>query len=204
MVAFSSASPFPASLSFSPIAFHSFLFSSCSPPLPFLPLFAFVFRVLRKSSLLSFLAPFHDPFHIFFISPYDHLLLPLFHHPASPSHTLLPMSCTRTPGPASAAGCVVLVEKSLSLPGPTSTWDLFCHSVPFICWLKLEAYGNKGTQITHMILPPPPFRPWVGAEGCLHPCPALTTLAAFDNGSCLQYLVLALCKMGAVLQTAWV
>lgn len=136
----------------------------------------------------------------YFFHFFHHLLLPLFHHPASPSHTLLP----HAPGPASAAGCVVLVEKSLSLPGPTSTWDLFCHSVPFICWLKLEAYGNKGTQITHMILPPPPFRPWVGVEGCLHPCPALTTLAAFDNGSRLQYLVLALCKMGAVLQTAWV
>lgn len=29
-------------------------------------------------------------------------------------------------------------------------------------------------------------------------------LVAFDKGSCPQYFVLAFCKMGAVLQTAWV
>lgn len=90
MVAFSSASPFPALFSFSPVAFHSFLFSSCSPPPPLLPLFAFVLCVLRKSSLLSFLLPFLDAFHISFLSPYDHLLLPLFPPPHAPFTHLLP------------------------------------------------------------------------------------------------------------------
>lgn len=126
MVAFSSASPFPALLSFSPVAFHSFLFSSCSPPLPSLPLFAFVLCVLRKSSLLSFLMPFLDPFHISFISPLF-TALPALHTPSSPCPVLGHLA------PASPAGCVVLVEKPLSLPGPTSTWELFLQSVSFIC-----------------------------------------------------------------------
>ena len=41
------------------------------------------------------------------------------------------------------------------------------------------------------------------AEGCLHPWPAPTELVAFDKGCCPQYLVLAFCKMGTVLLTAW-
>lgn len=86
-------------------------------------------NLLSSLSLCHFLILF-----IFFSFPLmTTCLLPSSHHPASSSYTFFPMSCTRTPAPASTTGCVVLVEKPLSLPGPTSTWHLFLQSVPFIC-----------------------------------------------------------------------
>lgn len=132
MVAFSPASPFPALFSFSPIAFHSFLFSSCSPPRPLLPLFALC--SVSSGNLLSSLSLCHFLILFIFLSfPLTTIrLFPSSHHLPSPSHTS-PCHVLGHLTPASTPGCVVLVKKPLSLPGPTDTWDLFLQSVPFLC-----------------------------------------------------------------------